>query len=79
MAVNTDSGELAQGEFVNANKFNDEQLKAAICITSKLLCPHINAPELLWGPPGSGKTRIAVGIIHHMLKSEVQNARLFTK
>jgi hypothetical protein len=59
--------ELAQGEFVNANKFNDEQLNVVKCITSKLFCPHINALEILWGPPGSGKTRIAIGIIQSML------------
>nr|TKW40193.1 hypothetical protein SEVIR_1G230100v2 [Setaria viridis] len=58
--------ELAQGEFVHAKRFNDEQLNAVKCITSKLLCPHINALEILWGPPGSGKTRIAIGIIQSM-------------
>jgi senataxin len=27
-------------------------------------CRHINAPEILWGPPGSGKTEVAAAILH---------------
>ncbi|XP_071674797.1 uncharacterized protein [Lolium perenne] len=61
-------GELPIAEFSPPNKFSDEQINALKCILSKLRCPHINAPEVLWGPPGSGKTEIAATMLHSLVE-----------
>ena len=59
-------GQLAVDEFSPPNKFNDKQINALKCTVSKMRCPHINAPEVLWGPPGSGKTEVAAAMIHSL-------------
>jgi hypothetical protein len=61
-------GELPIAEFSPPNKFSDEQINALKCILSKLRCPHINAPEVLWGPPGSGKTEISATVLHSLVE-----------
>ncbi|KAL6599627.1 hypothetical protein ACP70R_045764 [Stipagrostis hirtigluma subsp. patula] len=60
-------GECALEDSVDATKFNDEQLNVVKCIVSKLRCPHVNAAEIVWGPPGTGKTQVAIAIIHSLL------------
>ncbi|KAM0883288.1 hypothetical protein ACQ4PT_031714 [Festuca glaucescens] len=50
--------ELAVDEISPPNKFNDNQRNALKCILSRLRCPHMNVPEVLWGCPGSGKTEL---------------------
>ncbi|KAL6637249.1 hypothetical protein ACP70R_024821 [Stipagrostis hirtigluma subsp. patula] len=50
-------GECALEDSVDPTKFNDEQLNTLKCILSKLQCPHLNAAEIVWGPPGTGKTQ----------------------
>lgn len=67
----TSCDEYSLEEFSPASKFNENQLDCIKRIASKIRCPHINAIELLWGPPGSGKTQVAVTLVqllHSSLK-----------
>lgn len=37
------------------------------CIMSKVGCHHNHSVDLVWGPPGTGKTRLAAGLAICML------------
>ncbi|KAJ3682014.1 hypothetical protein LUZ60_014587 [Juncus effusus] len=51
---------------INRFKLNDSQAKAAINCLSASNCWHKPSVELVWGPPGTGKTR-TIGVILKML------------
>ncbi|KAB8115998.1 hypothetical protein EE612_056900 [Oryza sativa] len=48
-------------------KYNEEQQCAMTCIMSKVGCHHNHSVDLVWGPPGTGKTRLAAGLAICML------------
>ncbi|XP_066162015.1 uncharacterized protein [Oryza sativa Japonica Group] len=49
------------------DKYNEEQQCAMTCIMSKAGCHHNHSVDLVWGPPGTGKTRLAAGLAICML------------
>uniref|UniRef100_A0A0E0J507 DNA2/NAM7 helicase-like C-terminal domain-containing protein n=1 Tax=Oryza nivara TaxID=4536 RepID=A0A0E0J507_ORYNI len=49
------------------DKYNEEQQCAMTCIMSKVGCHHSHSVDLVWGPPGTGKTRLAAGLAICML------------
>uniref|UniRef100_A0A0D9XUS6 DNA2/NAM7 helicase-like C-terminal domain-containing protein n=1 Tax=Leersia perrieri TaxID=77586 RepID=A0A0D9XUS6_9ORYZ len=55
------------GDCTYLEKYNEEQQSAMTSIISKVRCRHNNSVELVWGPPGTGKTRIAIGLIKSLL------------
>ncbi|TVU40495.1 hypothetical protein EJB05_13962, partial [Eragrostis curvula] len=61
-------GEYAAGESIYPNNFNDEQITAVKSTVSKVNCQHKNAVSLVWGPPGSGKTGVAIAIAHSLIQ-----------
>ncbi|KAL5827573.1 hypothetical protein ACOSQ3_019411 [Xanthoceras sorbifolium] len=47
---------------------NDSQVKAVSACLSKMHCDHKCSVELIWGPPGTGKTKTVSIILFNLLK-----------
>jgi hypothetical protein len=50
------------------SKLNESQTKAVLACLHKILCNHKSAVELLWGPPGTGKTKTTSTLLFTLLK-----------
>ncbi|KAI4387373.1 hypothetical protein MLD38_005211 [Melastoma candidum] len=47
---------------------NESQAEIANAILDRMVCPHRSFVELIWGPPGTGKTKITAMILFILLK-----------
>ncbi|KAL5760633.1 hypothetical protein ACOSQ2_019471 [Xanthoceras sorbifolium] len=47
---------------------NDSQVKAVSACLSKMHCNHKSSVELIWGPPGTGKTKTVSILLFNLLK-----------
>ncbi|KAL3635036.1 hypothetical protein CASFOL_022090 [Castilleja foliolosa] len=62
-------------EIVNpslSSMLNESQLEAVFASLSKIDCQHKPSVELIWGPPGTGKTKIVSVLLYTLLKINVR-------
>ncbi|XP_012845866.1 PREDICTED: uncharacterized protein LOC105965866 [Erythranthe guttata] len=55
-----------------SSKLNESQLDAISACLSKSECSHRSSVELIWGPPGTGKTSTLSNLLHLLLKKNVR-------
>ncbi|KAL8048748.1 hypothetical protein ABFX02_07G087200 [Erythranthe guttata] len=55
-----------------SSKLNESQLDAISACLSKSECSHKPSVELIWGPPGTGKTSTLSNLLHLLLKKNVR-------
>ncbi|KAL3641674.1 hypothetical protein CASFOL_012489 [Castilleja foliolosa] len=54
------------------SKLNESQLKAVLSSLSKIECTHKSSVDLIWGPPGTGKTTTLSTLLHILSKMNVR-------
>ncbi|KAL7084177.1 hypothetical protein ACP275_14G209000 [Erythranthe tilingii] len=55
-----------------SSKLNESQLEAITACLSKIECNHKSSVELIWGPPGTGKTATLSSLLYVLLKMNVR-------
>jgi senataxin len=53
-------------------KLNDSQLDAVISCVEASFCTNIPSVRLIWGPPGTGKTKTVAVMLHCFLRRKMQ-------
>ncbi|KAM3216603.1 putative protein isoform X1 [Capsicum annuum] len=66
----TSINDASAGEFVSnlLSKLNDSQANAILTSLDSLKCHHEPSVELIWGPPGTGKTKTTSVMLFILLK-----------
>ncbi|KAK6146300.1 hypothetical protein DH2020_020169 [Rehmannia glutinosa] len=55
-----------------SSKLNESQMEAILASLSKIECYHKSSVELIWGPPGTGKTTTLSILLYVLLKMKVR-------
>ncbi|KAL8483086.1 hypothetical protein ACS0TY_025947 [Phlomoides rotata] len=54
------------------SRLNESQLESILACTSKFGCSHKSSVELVWGPPGTGKTTMLSSLLYILLRMNVR-------
>lgn len=54
------------------SKLNESQLESILACTRKIRCSHRSSVELVWGPPGTGKTTMLSSLLYILLRMKVR-------
>jgi senataxin len=55
-------------DMINSNNLNGSQEAAVLSCIGMRDCNHQNPVKLIWGPPGTGKTKTVGVLLHALLK-----------
>lgn len=53
---------------LSLDSLNDSQARAILAVLKKFSCTHRSSVELIWGPPGTGKTKTTSTLLFALLK-----------
>lgn len=68
---NVDNAQIKKNSFdaaCDSFGLNSSQIDAVKSCISAIQCPHRSSAQLIWGPPGTGKTKTVSVILHRLLR-----------
>ena len=60
------------GEDFSLSSLNESQVEAVLNCLEKIQCSHKPSVELIWGPPGTGKTKTVSMLLFNILKINIR-------